>query len=295
VRVLIIGLDSAEYDVIAEGNYPHLKQTEYGKVKINVKPLFTPIVWASFITGVAKEKHGVRGLHKWRNRVIDKLRNWLLETTLHPKIGKRLVVGESFLKFIGFKPRLYDKSDIKIATIFDYVSKYIAISVPSYNEDSINVTLKRKELDALRSGSSKLKKETEELAWKVFKEKRRRALSLLKEDWDIFMVHFYILDPLQHLFWYDAESVGQVYEEMDKTAKLFKDRIREDCLMLIVSDHGQKRGRHTPYGFYSSNVKLGLSDPKITDFADIIRSYLGLPSREEEMKIYKHLKSLGYA
>lgn len=295
MRVLIVGLDAAEYDVVAEGNYPHLKQVEYGRVEINVRPLFTPIVWASFITGAGKEKHGIYGLHKWRNRFVDRLRNWLLETTLPPKIGKQLVLGEAFLRFIGLEPRFYDRSDVKVPTIFDYVDRHIAISVPSYNEDSVNALLQKKELEALHSGSRKLMKETEELAWKVFRAKRKKTLNLLRGDWDIFMVHFYFLDPLQHLFWYDSERISRAYEEADTTVKLIQGKMPKDCLMLIVSDHGQKKGRHTPYGFYSSNEKLELNNPKITDFADTIRSYLGLPTREEEVKIYRHLKSLGYA
>jgi predicted AlkP superfamily pyrophosphatase or phosphodiesterase len=294
LRVLIVGLDSAEYDVIAPGNYPHLKQAEYGRVVINVRPIFTPIVWASFITGAGKEAHGVHGLHKWRSGLIDRLRDWLLEGTLPRKIGKHLEVGAAFLESIGIKPRFYDRSDIRVSTIFDYVDKHIAVSIPSYNEDSVNATLKEKEVEALRSGSRRLMNEAEALAWKIFRAKRKRVLDLLREDWNLFMVHFYVLDPLQHLFWYDSERLARAYEEADNTAKLIQDRMPEDCLLLIVSDHGQKKGVHTPYGFYSCNLKLELNDPKITDFAGIIRSQLGLPTREEEIAIYKRLKRLGY-
>jgi hypothetical protein len=295
VRMLVIGLDGAEYSVIEKGDYPHLKQAEFGTVEINVKPLFSPLIWASFITGKVKEEHEIRGMHKWRSGLVERLRNWSLETKMsRGRIGKGLVRLGLLLEFLGFKTRLYDKSDLGASTIFDYVDNHVAISIPAYNEDPVNHVVRRKEAEALRSGSRKLTKETEELVWRVFQEKREEVLRKLMEDWNLFMVHFYVLDPLQHLFWYDSERIMRAYEEADVTVKSIQDRMPDDCLMLIVSDHGHRKGMHTPYGFYSCNEKLKLKNPKITDFAEVIRSYFGLPSREEEIKIYQRLKDLGY-
>ena len=297
MKALIVGLDGAEFDLIAHGDFAHLKQVEYGRVEINVKPLFTPIVWASFITGKVKEEHGIHGMHKWRSGLVDRLRNWSLEAGLsHRMIGKNLVRLGRFLEFLGFETKLYDKSDLGASTIFDYAEKSMVISVPSYNEDSINQVIRKKEMDALRSGSRKLMKETADLAWRIFEEKREKVLKALAQDWDIFMVHFYILDPLQHLFWYDPEYISRAYTKADKALKLIKDRMKDvEHLLLIVSDHGHKKGMHTPHGFYSCNKKLNLKNLQITDFASVLRSYFGLPTREEEMKIYRRLKSLGYA
>lgn len=297
MKALILGVDGAEYDLIASGDFPNLKQVKYGRVEINVRPLFTPIVWASFITGMVKEEHGIHGMHKWSSGLIDRLRNWSLETGLsHKIIGKNLVYVGRFLEFLGFETKLYDKSDLKVSTIFDYADRSIAISVPSYNEDPMNQVIRKKEMDALRSGSRKLMKETADLSWRIFEETREKVFRALTEDWSIFMVHFYVLDPLQHLFWYDNELIGKAYAKLDETVKLIKDRITDaECLLLIVSDHGHKKGQHTPYGFYSFNKELKLENPKITDFAGVIRSYFGLPTREDEMKIYRRLKSLGYS
>jgi len=160
----------------------------------------------------------------------------------------------------------------------------------------MNQVIRKKEMDALRSGNRKLMKETADLAWRVFEKKREEVLQELNGDWDIFMVHFYILDPLQHLYWYDHGYVSKAYEKADKTVEMIKDKMKDvECLLLIVSDHGHKKGVHTPHGFYSCNRRLKLINPKITDFAEALRSCLGLPSREEELKIYRRLKSLGYA
>ena len=293
--MLIIGLDGAEYSVIEKGHYPHLKQAEFGTVEINVKPLFSPLIWASFITGKVKAEHEIRGMHRWRSGFIDRLRNWSLEAGMsRGRIGRSLVRLGSLLGSLGFRTRPYDKSDLGASTIFDYVDKPVAVSIPSYNEAPINQVVRTKEVDALRSGSRRLMKDAEELVWRVFREKREAVLRRLTEDWNLFMVHFYLLDPLQHLFWYDSERIARAYEEAEATVKSVQDGMPDDCLLLIVSDHGHQKGMHTPYGFYSCNEKLGLKNPKITDFAGVVRSYFGLPSREEEMEIYRRLKSLGY-
>jgi hypothetical protein len=85
------------------------------------------------------------------------------------------------------------------------------------------------------------------------------------------------------MFWYKNEYIVEAYKEMDKTVKLIKDKIQGvEHLLLIISDHGQKRGIHTPYGFWSCNKKLGLNVPKITDFADVVRSYLVSKRKEEQ-------------
>lgn len=295
-KVLVIGIDAADYDIIAQGKYPHLKQVEYGRAEINVEPLFTPVIWASFITGVQSEEHGIKGMHKWKRGLLDTLRNRTLKTGLsHRKTGKTMVSIGSLLERIGFTTQLYGKSDLKVSSIFDYVDRCIAISVPSYNEDPINPMLRKKLKDALGSGKRKLIRETESLAWKVFEEKKKRVMDVLDRNWSLFMVHFFILDVLQHLFWYNDKYINNAYEKMNKTVGLINEKMSSDCFTLIASDHGHKEGMHTPYGFYSCNKKLGLNEPKLTDFADIIRAHLGLPSREDEQRISKHLKSLGYA
>lgn len=296
MRVLIIGLDAAEHDLIAEGNYPHLKQLEYGKVEINVKQLYTPIIWGSFITGTAMENRGISGAYKWKNPLLNMLKNKTLRIRLsHQRIDKTFDSIGSLFENLGFKTEQYNRADLVTSTIFDYVDKHVAISIPSYNEDPINEALRKRIAKALKAGKRKLAKEVEDVAWRAFRERREKVMSSLNRDWKLLMVHFFVLDILQHLFWYSKEYLTEMYAEMDKTVKLILDKMPyDDLLLLIVSDHGQKRGVHTSYGYYSSNKKLGLNHPKITDFADIIRSHLGLPSREDEKRVWKHLKSLGY-
>ena len=61
-KILIIALDGLEYTYIDQGNYPHIKQQEYGTVKVPVTEIdeaSTPIIWSSFVTGEQPEIHGI--------------------------------------------------------------------------------------------------------------------------------------------------------------------------------------------------------------------------------------------
>ncbi len=63
-----------------------------------------------------------------------------------------------------------------------------------------------------------------------------------------------------------------IYNELDEIAKFTRKR---DEFILIISDHGMKAvgrfGDHTRNGFYSSNKRLNLKEPKIMDFYRTIK------------------------
>ena len=60
-------------------------------------------------------------------------------------------------------------------------------------------------------------------------------------------------------------------DELEDLAKEIRDL---DAFTLIISDHGMKAvgryGDHTENGFYSSNRRLNLKVPEITDFYNIL-------------------------
>ena len=60
MKVLIIALDGLEFDIVKRYELRNLRQKVYGKIELNnFKKIYTPIIWASFITGLPPEKHGV--------------------------------------------------------------------------------------------------------------------------------------------------------------------------------------------------------------------------------------------
>jgi len=289
LKVCIIGLDALDHDIVESLDLKNLKQIEYGKVDLLLKKneeAITPILWCNFITGETPDVHGIKSFLKWENPLIEKIVSSIPYSVIG---GMRRNQLASVLRKLGFKKRGISsmRQDIKCNTLFDYVNDSIAISIPSFNEDEVNEVLRRMlvEAPAFRVKS---------LAWKAFQNRKQRLFNALNKEWSLLMTHFYILDVIQHLYFYDTKYIQSVYKKIDSMIKEIKEKVSNDLLFLIISDHGQKRGIHTNYGFYSCNQKLNLIFPKITDFVDIICKKLGVPSKTEIDKIKERLQSLGY-
>jgi len=290
MRVCIVALDALEYTIVDQGDYVNLKQAEYGRAEVDVYLLSTPMVWASFITGKEPEEQGVVGPHRWDKPWAQ----WLMKTSI--KVSKKLHLpnikgkGKVLEKLDLAHRRMYNREDFKnrgVPTIFDYVEKKVTIGVPSYDEWGFPGIL-----DAI--GNPIKEKRLAEKAWLKFYRTKEKVLELLDSDWELFMVHFHIVDTIQHIWWHKEDYIAGLYEEMDKTVKEIKTKLPKNTFMLIVSDHGLLKGDHTPYAFYSCNEPLNLKNPKITDFAEIILQKLGVPSKKEVEEIKERLRSLGY-
>lgn len=276
MRCLILAIDSLEYEIAK--NFPHLRQREFGKSIVPILPSeeepYTPVVWASFITGLLPNKHQVSGPRmKWNNPFLQKLRERL-------ERGRRKLCSfdtrwiGNILTNVGFKMTtqhtthsLEDFKEKNISTIFDYAKKPVVISVPSYNEEPTNNYLRRRFKEVLEGHLSEnvLEEETRE----IFNKRVRKTLEKLDGDWDLFMVHFFIVDVYGHIFPRGYLRFEQLYSEIDKLVAEIKKKA-DDSLVLVVSDHGHQDGLHTLHGFYSSNEILGLHYPEITDFYEII-------------------------
>ena len=98
---------------------------------------------------------------------------------------------------------------------------------------------------------------------------------LLEKDWDVAMQYFFLLDGIQHVFFQNKLKIMDHYMKFNTFVADLSKKLDDDVVILIISDHGQKKGVHTDYGFYSSNKKLGLDNPKINDFKDLIEKIVG--------------------
>jgi predicted AlkP superfamily phosphohydrolase/phosphomutase len=275
MKILILALDALEYDLVEKWDLKNLKQKEYGKVILPIKPgeePATPAMWLSFITGKEPELHNVTLRVKWKNPIIDyfsKKFGRLSEGKKRKDERVHFFWPGKLLRLLGFKKKMIDRGDIKFSTIFDE-TKSIAISVPSYNEDKINYEIVKDMMNALGKDASIPKQIVEDKIRIAFLKRKRRLINAIRGDWELLMTHFFILDIIQHTFFYDQKKIRKYYEEIDSIIGKIKKKLPNNVLILIVSDHGQKRGIHTDYGFYSLNKKLCLKNPKMTEFKDII-------------------------
>ncbi|RLI44512.1 hypothetical protein DRO69_07205 [Candidatus Bathyarchaeota archaeon] len=274
--VCIIAFDGLEYDLVEEFNLEKIKQCECGKIDVSLfKMLATPIVWASFITGVPPEEHGLDDLIAWRNPIIQKLRRLSIRLKLDRIGGK----GKIF-ELLGFKRgEFYDLmvekfKNRKTKTLFDVIANSKAFSVPPYQKwisDKTRFLMKEAVENEEKVAAF------EEHVWSVFEEKREKCLEIIEDgNWNLFMAHFMFTDLLAHIYIGNSAKMFEVYAEAEKFVDDVTKILPEKTLLLIVSDHGMERldegmfGEHSDHGFYSSNVKLGLVNPKITDFFDLV-------------------------
>ena len=277
-RVCILALDALEYDLVEEFDLENIKQQEYGKIDVSTfKYLATPIIWASFISGLPPEKHGlgIEAIPQWTNLVIEKLRQLSIKMQLGRIKGKGKI-----LEFLGFEHRsLYETTleefkKRKIQTLFSLIPNSKALSVPPYQK-----WIDRETQLLLRQAVEKEEKISafEEHMWNIFERKRDQYVKIIQEgNWNLVMAHFMFTDLLGHIFAGNLTKMFGVYIRAEQLVEDVKKIVGDETLLLIVSDHGMKTfgkgiyGEHSDHGFYSSNVQLNLVNPKITDFFDLI-------------------------
>jgi hypothetical protein len=191
------------------------------------------------------------------------------KTTTKNKIISRI---NYFLMKAGMG-RYPERKDIKPPTFFNNPKyKSLHFNIPVY--DKIFTTEER---DSARSGviraiidkefrvtfEKKLSDELETGAKNVFEQ-------LKKSDWDLCMQYFYVLDGIQHVFYKNKIKIMNYYMKFNQFVGKVIERLPSNTMLFIVSDHGGEKGLHTNYGYYSSNINLGLKNPKISDFKEIL-------------------------
>ena len=288
---IILGIDAIEYDLIEKWDLKNLKQKEYGKT---ILPLpsgqepATEIIWPCFITGKEPNEMGYSSLNinskslktfiPLISPVIKKLFIDIKTKNGTQKIHGRLsllYLSILLLKRFGLihKPTI---EDIKAETIFDNKKiKSIHLHIPIYDKDAFPDYRK----DIVKVISEKLHYPIIEIKQKKELTQRSKEVYeyIKKNNWQLFMQYFFVLDGVQHIFYRNHKKIAKFYLMFDEFIKKVSEIIDDETLLLIVSDHGVKRGIHTSYGFYSVNKKLGLKNPKLIDFREIIENKLVKP------------------
>jgi len=179
--------------------------------------------------------------------------------------------SEKIFKYFHRKSRSTTptRKDIKVPTLFDNKNiRSIHLHVPVYDN---NAFPEYRGVGTYRAVSDKYYRKIYEKGCKEeFKERTQEVYNLLKKDWDIAMQYFFLLDGIQHVFFKNKLKIMDYYMKFNMFIADLMKKINDDDVILIISDHGQERGIHTDYGFYSSNIKLGMKNPNISDFKELI-------------------------
>jgi hypothetical protein len=262
LRILILGLDGLEYDLVVSGKLRSLLQNTFGKIEIGPEYCtmvdgeptpYTPIVWSSFITGLPPRLHRVRDLWTY-GQTLDTIKRFPLFSKIR---GKRRLLWK-----VGLKPRTPNIKDLKAKTLFDLIQPSIAIDIIGYNPWGYMANL----------ASSKTIDEYIKNAERLFKKKKKTILKEIEADWKLFMAYIHFTDAAGHC--YSFRRLKTVYQALDNFLFKIKEILGDNTLCLVISDHGMEKkkkgnGRlhtHSTHAFYSFNFKTDWRPKKITDF-----------------------------
>lgn len=229
---IIIGIDALEKKLVDKFNCSNLKQKNYGLTDISeYEQPRTLVLWSSFLAGKNLEK-----------KIVS--------------LGNK--------KMWNFKLK-------KNQTFLAKFKKTKALDVPGYTYNKKQHGDERQMLRDFFEGQISIE-EFDRPVFGHFRKIKKQFLKELKKNYDILMVYFDVADVIGHLSFANSTKMKMIYQDLDQIAQIASNKADK---LLIISDHGMKPvgkfGDHDEkHGFWSTNFKFDLKNPKITDFAKII-------------------------
>ena len=279
-RFCILGLDAMDLRVARRLDLKNLLLDYNGELEIPLydkyrageKIAFSPVIWASFLTGKEPKEHGNYTFYKYDNPLVQwaskKFRgHWLLrgKGELARKLGLRKKASKARGKTIF---DVHGNKAVQFLGLNWSPKKWSELCLAYEKEDWSQEKLYKKFVDLF-----------EEVTFQG-----KEPLDALNEWWSggESVIGYYtpFLDYCQHLF-PDSSLVDEAYREADKFAGLLRKVCPE---LLIVSDHGFDGPNHSKVGYWSSTRDFKVS--KITDFYDYFVS--------DKEEVLNRLKKLGY-
>lgn len=292
MKCVVLAFDALERRFVGNFDLDNIMQQEYGEVTIppdcfiNVKTDYfpdhilepqTPLVWFSFLTGkTPSEVHF--SPTKWKSQILNILCMNLNKIPLIT-LFRNLKINDILLDFL--KPEITRSTiqDYDIPTIFGFSERSYGFNVPLYTENwqGWGYGLNPNDFGDFQDFTDAvLKKHKSE-----FEYQSKDVLRFLerKNQWELFMAYFYVLDPYGELCFDRPNELLEIYSAVDNFVEEAKKRL-DESFVLVVSDHGIERlgdtcfGKHSDHAFYSTNLAVGLNNPKITDFYSLIKKVL---------------------
>lgn len=286
MKLLIIGLDGLDYDLVTKWDLRVFKQKIYGKHYVgSANKLYTPILWGMFLTGLNVEKLGYNLNSLKEKRAMDSLK-WSFLKKLY-LIRKRVPVKELGLRKIlvslGLAKRypasimpeyLLKKTFLEKAK--ELSLKVCAIEVPGYNEEINEEYRSLCSMYVFKSLREKLSYINEIMG--DCNRRILRSLNYVINYYDLIFVYLPLPDIAHHLLFKSLKEIVElrkIYGKLEKKIQQLTSYANmKDYAILIVSDHGfdMKNYYHSLWGFWSLNKNIEIANKlkRITDFYDLI-------------------------
>ena len=298
-KVFLLGIDGATWKVVDKmidlGLMPNMERlvSEGTRGVLNSTiPYLTPVAWSSMLTGVRPNKHGIFGYNVMENRegmIIGLLANRSKIKTptifdMYHQLGKKIISLNMPMSYppspddgivitglmtpsresTYFYPR--DLIDELAAQGIDYK---IDITVAREEEGDLDERLNLYLADGARRFFEDLRHVSKE---------RARAVHYLMDnkEWDLFQINFISMDRIQHYLWDhiwkdgpESVTLNRIKEHftyLDEVVGKVYDRVKDEALLLICSDHGfgDYKGNFYPAVWLKQNGYYTEMDTEIT-------------------------------
>lgn len=251
-KVIIIGIDGAD---------PLIMSQIFNRKKVmhlvSTIPPSTAASWTSIFSGVNPGKHSIYDFISFKEyRILSSL------DVRYPRIWN--ILSESGLQSILINvPLTYPPEPIKgiiipgIPLKEDYV-KLVKAHIRKVMHE-VGYIPDVGEYDVMRMILTKKTRELERTIKKSIHARTELTIRLAeKHPWKLLITIYTEIDRLQHLFMHDLEYIKTWYKLIIRDIeKIINELSDNDCLVLIVSDHGFQECKYIFY-FNELLVRMGL-------------------------------------
>ena len=263
-KVFVIGLDCAEPSLLFEQwrerlpNFRRLMEKgAYGPLTSAI-PCITVPAWASMLSSTDP---GVLGIYGFRNRADTSYDNMVIATgqaVKQKRVWEYLGEADKQVIIVGV-PQTYPVRPVRGNLISSFLTPSLQkqYTYPNELRYEINRLLPGQEYDVdVRNFRTDDK---DNLLQQIYSmtEKRFKVLNYLQQEkpWDFFMFVEMGVDRIHHGFWKYSDpthrlyqpgnkfehAIRDYYQYIDREVGHMLDRLDDDTVVLVVSDHGAKR------------------------------------------------------
>ncbi|MBT4499545.1 MAG: nucleotide pyrophosphatase, partial [Gemmatimonadetes bacterium] len=296
-RLVVVGLDGTPHSLLTrlvrEGRMPNfsglLKEGSLVPLQ-SVLPTVSSVAWTSIVTGCNPGKHNIFG---FVDRVPQTYEMYIP--------GSRHVLAPTWVDLFSQQglrvfsmgvPGTYPPKPVNGILISGFLAP--SLEKAAYPE---GVAAELSEMGyVIDIDAWQARENTDRFLDEVFLALERRCEAMLhylaREKWDLFVAHIMDTDRLHHFLWGQMETGSEVYEpwfyrfyaRVDAALGELADRLDDDTLLVILSDHGfcrMKQEVHVNTWLKQAGL-LSFDTPapkQLRDIAPSSRCYSLLPGR----------------
>jgi len=303
-KILVIGLDGADWNIInpllKAGKLPNLKKVITSGVSgplLSVRPMYSPLIWTSIVTGKTMQKHGISGFLEQQRRKGEIIPNSCLNRKCHALwnilsnhgfslglIGPWVTWPAEIINGYVLSDRMYFE-DMDLTTYPRELRRVLfqKIKPLSENEFEPAFLVLYKMLEPINMNLRSTVKQNIRNEKLYIQQDRLKAYAGLYFN-DIFHPDFTFIylrgpDVTSHFFWkyFEPDSsvpaaeinafanlIPQNYIYQDYVVGRYLDNAGPETTTIIVSDHGMTKKDYSPkINFYKAPdlwKKIGILD-----------------------------------